>query len=446
MLETTVEVMESSLDNAMLFGKHQGVQEMVQYLAKNESIDHIRIFNSEGIILHSSLPNEAGEKIFDIAPGHVSIKNRENEINELKILEDNNVYASIKPIYNREKCRSCHGDTDVIAYMDVDTELTTAETSFYTGTTHMVYLGIAVILILTTGLFLLFNKYINKPIRQFISAMDEVEKGNLSARLPVENEDEFGKLNFHFNKMVSEIETSRTRIEELHNEQLRHADKLATIGELTSQMAHEVNNFTGIILTRSDYLMLEAQQNESMKKYEQDLEVIQKEVIKISQLTRNVLRHSKKRSHSIEKINIIEAIEQSLFMMSPYFKKSQISIEREYKGEYYILGNNSELEQVFTNLFTNAIDAISDKGIIKISLLKDEGFIIISVDDNGKGMDQKTIDNIFSPFFTTKESDRGTGLGLYIVKNICDQYDVKITCESKLAVGTSFKLRFKEAE
>ena len=112
--------------------------------------------------------------------------------------------------------------------------------------------------------------------------------------------------------------------------------------------------------------------------------------------------------------------------------------EKYIDDEIYVYGDASLLEQVFANLFGNAIDAIKTEGTIKISITAENEIIIVSVSDNGQGIDDATRPDIFSPFYTTKEQDKGTGLGLYIVKNICDQHNISIECESQLQKGTTF--------
>ncbi|MBU1096136.1 MAG: HAMP domain-containing histidine kinase [Bacteroidetes bacterium] len=439
MLEATLDMLDNGMDNVMMLGKQKNVQIIVERIAENNNVNHIRIYNKDGKIKYSSEISEIGKNIFKVAPKHVPLDFAARTKRSVRILEDFHAYAAFEPIINKPECQSCHKQEGPLAFLDVDTHLTKAEISFYTGTLHLIFLGVAVIIVLTLGLLFLFNVYVNKPIQTFIGALDSAKEGNLTTRLKVERDDEFGKLNLHFNNMVSEIESSREKINELHNEQLRHVDKLATVGELTAQMAHEINNYTGIILTRSDYLLLESENNGELLKFSEEIKVIQKEIEKISNITKNVLRHSKKRKMNFINVNLKEVIDQSIKIFEPVFRKNGIEIIKEYiDDEIYVYGDASLLEQVFANLFGNAIDAIKTEGTIKISITAENEIIIVSVSDNGQGIDDATRPDIFSPFYTTKEQDKGTGLGLYIVKNICDQHNISIECESQLQKGTTF--------
>lgn len=443
MLEATLDIFENGMQNVMMLGKDKNIQQIVERIASNQNVDHMRIFEEDGTIRYSSENGEIGQNIMYIAPHHVNDDFAKTRGREIRILEDFHAYSAFEAIVNHPECQTCHQEKEVIAYMDVDTHLTRAERTFYTGTLHMIFLGIAVILILTLGLLYLFNKFINKPIKNFIGALYRVEGGDLSTRLKVQRRDEFGILNSHFNNMVNEIESSREKIVELHNEQLRHADKLVTLGELTAQMAHDINNYTGIILSRSDYLLLEAERNQDLKKYNTDIEVIQNEIQKISKITRNVLRHSKKKEIKFTNVDLKNSIDNSLLIIEPIIKKKNIAVNKSFESDNTIIfGDPTEVEQLLTNLFINAADAIEENGHILIAVREFSGKIVIEIEDDGVGMDQSTKRNMFSPFFTTKELDKGTGLGLYIVKNICDQHGAELECISDINEGTKFIIKF----
>jgi signal transduction histidine kinase len=110
-----------------------------------------------------------------------------------------------------------------------------------------------------------------------------------------------------------------------------------------------------------------------------------------------------------------------------------------------IFGDSSQCEQVVTNLLNNAVDAIGQNGNINITLKPDgKEHCLLQIHDDGPGMDEHTKRQIFSPFFTTKTADKGTGLGLYIVKNICHNHDAEISCESEINSGTTFSIQFKK--
>lgn len=444
LLESTLDMLMFGLDNYMMMGMNKNVQNIIEEIGQSKDVDHIRIISAEGKILFSSNIREINRSIKQVSPLHkfnpLEVKNKKN----LVISKEFKSYMAFQPILNKKKCQKCHDNGPIIAYLDVDTHLTKAETNFFTGSFHLIFLGIAILIFLVIGLIVIFSKFINQPIQEMITAFNKVEKGDLSANIKVKFNDEFGRLSASFNRMVNNIKSSRDKIEELHFEQLLRADKLATIGEMTSQIAHEINNYMGIIFSRVDYLNLEVHRNSELKKFASDMETIQNQIEKVSKITKNILLHSKKTMIEKKSVNLIELIEQSLLIFEPIMKKRNIIIEKNYsvqKAE--ILGDSSQLEQMIVNLVYNSLDAMKNEGKITITVLADnEGKFIMKIEDNGIGMKSDILKNIFSPFFTTKENEKGTGLGLYIVKRICDAHNATIFCKSAEQEGTTFSIKF----
>jgi len=279
----------------------------------------------------------------------------------------------------------------------------------------------------------------------FIKSLNQVEEGHLETRLPPDRKDEFGVLNRHFNNMVSEIQTSRQKIEQLHFEKLRHLTKLVTVGELTAQMAHEINNYIAIIFSRTDYLLLESINFEGLKKFKPDLDVIQNQISKVSKITGNILRHSKKLSTEFKEIDLVSAINQSIQILEPILPKKRIELKKNfYVDSAVINGDAQQIEEIIINLVNNSVDAIQSDGLIEITLSGKNNKYELEISDNGCGINHTDFNNIFSPFFTTKGDDKGTGLGLYIVKNICKNHKADISVESRENKGTKFLIIFNK--
>ncbi len=444
MVESAIDLLIDGLNNSMMIGDEKNVQKIVEQISKNKSIDHVRIFDESGKVKYSSDSTEIGNLINLIEPGHIR-KNIPN-ISKREIYLDRNlnVFKAVQPIMIEERCQSCHSDSKIVSYLDVDTHLTDAEVKFYTGSFHMLFLGVLLIFLLAIGFYFLFNKFINRPLNNFIVALDNVEKGNLDVRLPSKGKDEFSILHYHYNRMVHELKYSREKIDEMHFDQLQRADKMVTLGELTASMAHDINNHSAIIMSRADYLLFEAENSNDLLKYKEDLDVVNNQIEKISKITGNILKHSKKLAKNFVELDLVKLVEDSIDMVEPLIKKRKIYLKREIKlDKAMITGDPNQLEQIILNLTSNASDALIDGGEITILLQKDTNDNIqLIVKDNGIGIENDDFDKIFSPFYTSKEADKGTGLGLYIVKNICKNHNAIIDCESKINKGTTFKITF----
>jgi len=139
-------------------------------------------------------------------------------------------------------------------------------------------------------------------------------------------------------------------------------------------------------------------------------------------------------------------------ILEPHLLKHKIALIRDFNSteiedKFRIRGDAQQIEQVVINLVNNAVDSIESEGKIRITIEgKENQSVMLSVSDNGQGMDKETISKIFSPFYSTKTHDKGTGLGLYIVKKICVEHDADIQCQSTIGKGTTFSILFKRSQ
>jgi signal transduction histidine kinase len=441
MLDATLDIFYTGLDYSMMKSHDKDVQHIVDQISSSKIVDHIRLFNKSGVILFSSDTLEIGRNMKDAASHHP-----EESLDEKNyfLIENRYIYSTILPIENKPPCQKCHNEKPAIAYLDLNTDLTRAEINFYTGSIHIIFLAIVIIIILFLGFYFLFDHFINKRLASFIAALDEVEGGNLSAHIPVKNKDEFGVLEGHFNRMVRHLRNSQDKIEELHSEQLQRADKLVTLGELAAEMAHEINNPAGIIMSRADYLQMESQKIQETQKYIEDFDVILKQTEKISKITGNILKYGRKLPRKFGTFDLIQSVENSLNMLEPRLKKKAIKLLKQFdQNTLNIVGDSQQIEQVLINLINNAIDAMPEFGELTV-IVRKKGVndYQLVVKDTGCGIDEHSLKQIYSPFYTTKSSDRGTGLGLYIVRNICKNHGADIDCQSSPNNGTTFTIIF----
>lgn len=436
----TTPIILAGLERTMIKNEHPDLQQTLEEIGSSDIVSNISIFKRTGEIKFSSKSDNIGLNIKDIYPKMDSVNFSGNKIHKNVFSEK---YISWQPIRNSKSCQSCHSEPNTIAFLGMETEFTESERFFYTGSTHIYFLAIVFILVLIGGYYLILNYFLSKPLKRFIAALEEVEQGNLEIALPAETNDEFATLEGHFNRMTKEINSSMKQIEEMHNEQIHRADKLVTLGELAAEMAHEVNNPAAIIMSRADYLLMESEENESLGNFQQDLEVIIGQTENISTITNNILKFSKKLPTDFSEIEISSVLDECLMLLKHRFLKKNISIIQENLSEdCFIFGDSQQLQQVFTNLLNNAIDAIGSDGKIEIKILKENSKVRVTVSDNGPGMDITTQEKIYLPFFTNKGPSKGTGLGLYVVKNILHKHNATIECISEPGKGSIFHITF----
>ena len=222
------------------------------------------------------------------------------------------------------------------------------------------------------------------------------------------------------NKLSFEVE-KKTR-------DLIKSEKMASVGQLSSRLVHDLRN--PLTVVKSTVELLKLGNKEMDKKTDEKFERIQRAMKKISYQIEDVLDFVRQSELHLKRQSISEILESALSTMdiSP-----SVKIKNDTR-KVIINCDSRKLEAVFTNIITNAIQAMKEKGEIKIKTLDDGDSAIIKIEDSGPGMPKSTMKNIFEPLFTTKET--GTGLGLSICKSIVEQHGGSIEVSSPPTVFT----------
>lgn len=214
------------------------------------------------------------------------------------------------------------------------------------------------------------------------------------------------------------------------------SEKLATLGYLSAGMAHEIRNPLNSI---SLFVQLLRSGLDDPEKIDYTDKVL-REVDRIDSILRKLLDASKRPKFEIGTVHIDQVIDRTLEVFKPQIEFNRIRLERDYLNiPPPLQADSSEIEQIFTNLFLNAIHEMSEGGTLRVELDHDDRNIFIRVGDTGKGIPQEHLSNIFDPFFTTKSS--GTGLGLAVVLRIVKTYRGTIEVEDTGEAGTKFRIR-----
>ena len=227
-------------------------------------------------------------------------------------------------------------------------------------------------------------------------------------------------------------------------ERLSETEKLRALGELASGVAHDFNNLLGAILGRTQLLRRQGMPQE----VDGDLAVIERAAQDGRETVRRIQEFSRtRRDKKFEPLDLAEILSDALQITRTRWKddallrKVHINPVLETKEPTPILGNASELREVFTNLILNAVDAMPQGGRLELSCRIDGERVIATVTDTGVGMTEKIRQNIFDPFFTTKGA-RGMGLGMSVVYGIVTRHGAKIDVDTALGRGTTFTLEF----
>jgi signal transduction histidine kinase len=225
-------------------------------------------------------------------------------------------------------------------------------------------------------------------------------------------------------------------------QQLWQAAKLATMGELSASIAHELNNPLATVSMRAESLLTKTQQDSPMWR---ELKIIEQEVERMATLIANLLQFSRRSQPQKSTVDICEEIEKALELIYYHLRKRNIVIWREFAKEApCIHADRQQLRQLFLNLFTNASDAMPRGGTltVRVTAPPESKQVIIEVADTGTGIPPEILPKVTDPFYTTKPEGEGTGLGLAICRRIVQEHNgtFDLTSEGIPGKGTTARI------
>ncbi len=224
-------------------------------------------------------------------------------------------------------------------------------------------------------------------------------------------------------------------------EQLRHADRLATIGQLSAGIAHEINEPLSAILGFAQLVLSEAQLAEEVK---EDVQKIVNASLHAREVVRKLMLFSRQVPPKMVPVDINKLIEDGFYFLENRCAKQGVQIVRDLDPKIpKVIADPSQMHQVLVNLSVNAMQAMPDGGLIQISTRLVNNALQISISDTGVGMDADVLQRIFIPFYTTKDIDQGTGLGLSVVHGIISAHNAAIKVESTPGKGSTFRILMK---
>lgn len=336
----------------------------------------------------------------------------------------------------------------------------------YTDLRNRVVLTFLLIALLTVVVLSIIAYFITinifRPLRELLLATRTIAEGNLSYRVRAKSRDEVGELTDSFNKMTEELEkttesylsltrtledkvTDKSKELQAAQDQLVRSEKLSSLGKMAAGIAHEINNPLTSILINSHLLAERLQGDESCG---EGLKMIIDETSRCSTIVNGLLEFSRQTLPRKEPVDVNVVVEKTLALL-----RSQILVHRVIVNKHLdrtlpqIMIDGNKIEQVFTNIILNAIDAMPDGGSLGITtrISGDGQYVEVVFSDTGCGIPPEQMGKIFDPFFTTKGT-KGTGLGLSVSYGIVEQHNGTITAASKVKEGSTFTVRLPLSE
>ena len=276
------------------------------------------------------------------------------------------------------------------------------------------------------------SKVFTDPIRDMIRVIRRVKKGHLDEQMHIHSNDELGELAQTFNRMTEII----THNQEMQASLAQHG-KMASLGVLSSGVAHEINNPLGVILGYAGYIESKIGEDDPNYHY---IHEIKRESKRCRKIVQDLLSYARTPQSVPEKTDINTLLEQIVNFAANHTDMHHVTIVKNLSPNLPELNvDGDQMRQVAINLILNAGGAIKGQGRLEVETRRDNDDILIIFRDTGVGIEQEILDKIFEPFFTTKE--KGTGLGLAISKQIIEQHHGSIHMTSTPGAGTTVTVR-----
>jgi signal transduction histidine kinase len=310
----------------------------------------------------------------------------------------------------------------------------------------LIALGIAVVAFLAGAVV------VARPMQALVEHARRIGGGDLSAAVVPASRDEIADLGTEMNAMCAELRSARAATLKALDE-LRHADRLTTVGKLASGLAHELGTPLNVVALRAKSIArspsVDAQVREAAS-------AIAEQATKMTELVRRLLDFARRKPPKAGRVDVGVVVGRALRLLEPLATKTSVTMKADVDGCPTVTGDAGQLEQVVTNLVMNAIQAMPGGGAVRIEATRAEGPVpggdpdakshaCIVVQDTGPGIPPDVLPHVFEPFFTTKDVGAGTGLGLSVCYGIVVDHRGAIEARSSEDGGASFVVRLPEA-
>lgn len=314
---------------------------------------------------------------------------------------------------------------------------------------RIIYTTSALVILLSLLILFLVRRGITRPIHELIGRIREIGKGRWEQRIEISGRDEVAALAREFNSMREKLQESYSRLlveqrEKLKLErELRHTERLASVGRLAAGLAHEIGTPLNIIGGRAEYLLRRARTHEELQ---ENLAIMRSQIDRITAIVRQLLEFSRRREPVFRAVDLPALLRNVQRLLEHQIREKSIRVEMEMVDDLPPIKADSDLlQQVFINLYSNSIHAVSRGGLIKIRAAiaghdqlkpnQTNGACQLRIwfEDNGAGIAPEHLEQVFDPFFTTKDVGEGSGLGLSVAYGIIQDHKGEIKVESEPA-------------
>ena len=477
-------IVHGSLYHAMLTNDWGALENTMDVINDLPGIEDVNLYDSLNNLVYSSFPMElAGHNNPNCKECHSDVNamfpgteessriiNIDSECEMVGKEYDYRLLMIKSPILNQASCytAACHAHKEqdrVLGSFVIRIPLEALDTAVLETSRTFFILAAFSTLLLVLFLVLFTRRMISNPLNEIVKASEAVSKGDRSTRLNMDSSQlkDLRLVSTTFNRMLDNLQAATEELQvwsqqletkvqknsdelsEMQNE-LIHVERIASLGKLSSSVAHEINNplsgvltYTKLIHKQLGNAELDESEKGPMLKY---LKVIEEETKRCGDIVKGLLDFSRKDQMEFEKRHLHKVLKEAYMLMEHQMKMSNIAFLTDFSaGKDLINCSENQIKQACIAILLNASEAVVENGEILIRTSNpDKDHISLEIIDNGSGIAPGDIPHVFEPFFSAKEKVSGIGLGLAIVHGIVQSHKGKVDVKSELGKGTSLSI------
>ncbi len=462
---------------AMLADYRDAAYQVMQTIAEKQGIERIRIFNKEGRVMFSTVQNDEAQvnkQAEACVLCHTSSEplvriDAPSRSRIVKGADGHRTLAMITPIYNESACSqaACHAHPtrqSVLGVVDVALDLTPVDEEILAMERRAVIVTIIDVILIALMITFFTRSFVTKPIRKLIEGTRAVSEMQLDIPIEINTSEELGELAHSFNvmrerltiamadlnKLAADLETKveqRTQQLKAAHQKLMQTDRLASLGQLSASVAHEINNpLSGVLnlaMLMQRILKDDGIPRDRIPEYRKFLAQVINETSRVGRIVSDLLAFSRRSKPQSTRVDLNSIIRTTLSLVAHKLQLGNVLMEEHLSpGLPEIKCDGSQVQQVVMNLVMNAAEATAIKGGGMVKIITrtspDKKTLELEVRDNGEGIPQENLSKIFDPFFTTKGEGKGVGLGLAVVYGVVNAHGGDIDVSTTPGKGTTF--------
>jgi two-component system NtrC family sensor kinase len=469
----------SSTWHAMLADNRESAYQVMQTIAQKQGISRIQIFNKEGRVMFTTTPgpvSQVDKKAEACFLCHAS----QQPLIKVDVPSRARIFrapnggrrlAMVTPIYNEPSCSQadCHAHPktqNVLGVLDVALDLGPVDREVRALEIRAVGSGVVHSVLIAVFIIFFTRTFFSGPVQRLLKGTREVGKMHLDRPVAETGQGELGELARSFNTMRERLRQSldeqaqlthsletkvaeRTEALKVAHNKLLQTDRLASLGQLSASVAHEINNPLSGVLNLGMLLQRIVKDDgippgrvPEVKKY---LGQMVHETSRAGRIVSDLLTFSRRGKPQRVAVDVNGIVRSTLSLVGHKLKLMNVEGVQELAVDLPLIHcDGSQIQQVVMNLVMNGAEATRTKGEgsvwVRTGRGAREGTIALEVADNGEGIPEENLPKLFQPFFTTKEEGKGVGLGLAVVYGIVQAHGGEIEVASSPGAGTSFRV------